>query len=220
MSKIAAFVVLEGGEGAGKTSLLGGLSSALRERHIDVLATREPGGTSEGMALRKLLLTADGMDWDPGAELLLMVAARIQHVKRVIQPALADGTVVVCDRFVGSTLAYQGAGRGLPRALIGELHDKLVGGLRPDLTVLLDVDPHLGLARSVRRLETTHHDEGKFETLKMAFHERVRTDFRRQAEEDGARTIVVDANLDYPFVLAEVIERTVAWLADRQARAS
>jgi dTMP kinase len=213
MSKFSAFIVLEGGEGAGKTSLLGGLSSALRERHFNVLATREPGGTSEGMALRKLLLAADGLDWDHGAELLLMTAARIQHVKRVIQPALADGTVVVCDRFVGSTLAYQGAGRGLPRALIEDLHDKLVGGLKPDLTVLLDVDPHLGLARSVRRLATAKNDEGKFETLKFAFHERVRADFLRQAAENADRTMVVDANGDYPFVQADVIEKVTAWLA-------
>jgi dTMP kinase len=215
MSAVSAFIVLEGGEGSGKTSLLGGLSNALRQLHFNVLATREPGGTSEGLALRKLLLSADGLDWEHGAELLLMVAARVQHVKRIIEPALANGTVVVCDRFVGSTLAYQGAGRGLPVALIEELHDKLVGGLRPDLTVLLDVEPHLGLARSVRRLETAQHDEGRFETLKTAFHERVRADFLRQADKNANRTVIVDANRDYPFVQAEVVARVTEWLASR-----
>ena len=106
----ACFIVLEGGEGAGKTTVLAGLAAALHEVGLNPLVTREPGGTPQGLALRALLLAEDGPEWDAGAELLLMMAARIQHVRRVIRPALEAGRVVLCDRFLGSTLAYQGAG--------------------------------------------------------------------------------------------------------------
>jgi dTMP kinase len=207
------FLVLEGGEGSGKTSLSAALCDALRVAGFDVLATREPGGTPEGTALRALLLAADGYDWDGGAELLLMTAARIQHVKRVIAPALAAGRAVVCDRFVGSTLAYQGAGRSLPQALIMELHARLVGGLRADLTVFLDIDPRVGLSRSVRRLGQAKDDEGRFEALDLAFHERVRAAFLAQAAADPARSIVVDAGRTLPEVEAEVIGAVRTWVA-------
>jgi dTMP kinase len=210
------FIVLEGGEGSGKTSICAALCAALRAEGHDVLATREPGGTPEGLALRALLLSGDGYDWDPGAELLLMVAARIQHVARVIAPALARGQMVVCDRFVGSTLAYQGAGRGLPVGLITDLHDRLVGGLQPDLTVFLDVDPRVGLARSVRRLGVAAEDEGRFEALDLAFHERVRAAFLAQAAAAPARSITVDAGRPIADVQAAVLAAVLTWLAGRR----
>jgi dTMP kinase len=200
------FIVLEGGEGSGKTTICAALCAALGG-----LATREPGGTPEGLALRGLLLAEDGYDWDAGAELLLMVAARIQHVKRVIAPALARGQWVVCDRYLGSTLAYQGAGRGLPVDLIADLHDRLVGGLRPDLTVFLDVDPRMGLARSLRRLGLAGEDEGRFEALDLAFHDRVRAAFLAQARADPARSIVIDASPAAAQVQAAVTQSVMAW---------
>jgi len=212
---VSFFLVLEGGEGSGKTTLSVALCAALKDAGLDVLATREPGGTPEGTALRSLLLAADGYDWDSGAELLLMTAARIQHVKRVIAPALAAGRAVLCDRFVGSTLAYQGAGRGLPEALILDLHARLVGGLRADLTVFLDIDPRVGLARSLRRLEQGGQDERRFESLDMAFHSRVRAAFLAQAAADPAASIVVDAGRTLAEVQAEVTGAVRQWVTER-----
>ena len=181
------FIVFEGGEGAGKTTAMAAVAVQLGDK---ALVTREPGGTPEGLALRALLLAGDAPDWDPTAELLLMVAARVQHVTRVIKPALAAGRVVLCDRFVGSTLAYQGAGRGLDDGFISELHRCAVG-LLPDLTVLLDVDPRLGLLRSGRRLAASGQDEGRFEGLDLAFHDRVRASFLSQAAD--SRSVIIDA---------------------------
>lgn len=209
------FLVFEGGEGSGKTSVSAALCQALLSAGLDVLVTREPGGTPEGTALRALLLAADGYDWDGGAELLLMTAARIQHVQRVIAPALAAGRAVVCDRFVGSTLAYQGAGRGLPGALIMDLHAQLVGGLRADLTVFLDIDPGVGLSRSVRRLGQAKDDEGRFEALDLAFHERVRAAFLAQAAADPGRSLVVDAARPLSAVQSDVVGQVQAWIDQR-----
>jgi dTMP kinase len=212
------FLVLEGGEGSGKTSACAALVDHLRSRGLDVLATREPGGTPEGLALRAMLLSDNGYAWDAGAEMLLMVAARIQHVKRVIAPALAAGRVVVCDRFVGSTLAYQGAGRGVPTALIADLHAHLVDDLQPDLTIFLDIDPRVGLARSVRRLSAAAEDEGRFEALDLAFHERVRGAFLEQARGCAGRSFVLDAGRDLPAVQDAVNATVLAWLGSREKK--
>ena len=202
------FIVFEGGEGAGKTTVMHAVAARLGNR---ALVTREPGGTPEGLALRALLLAGDAPDWDPTAELLLMVAARVQHVARVIRPALAAGRVVLCDRFVGSTLAYQGAGRGLDCAFIVDLHRQAVG-LWPDLTVLLDVDPRVGLLRSGRRLATSGQDEGRFEALDLAFHVRVRESFLSQAA--GTRSVVVDAAAPEGVVRAAVVGAVEAYLRE------
>ncbi len=206
------FIVFEGGDGAGKGSALAAAADALRTDGHDVLTTREPGGTPEGMALRALLLSETGHVWDQGAELLLMTAARVQHVKRVIRPAVADGQIVLCDRYVGSTLAYQGGGRGLPMALIRQLHHDFVGDDWPDLTILLDIPPDEGLRRSRRRLADTATDEGRFEGLALDFHERARASFLAQAEEAPDRFMVVDAAPPLADVQTGVVAGLRAWL--------
>ena len=211
--RAGCFVVLEGGEGSGKTGAMGVLAASLQGWGHDVLQTREPGGTPEGLALRGLLLAEDGPDWNPYAELLLLVAARVQHVRRVIEPALAAGRTVLCDRFVGSTLAYQGAGRGLDATLILDLHRRAVGDLWPDLTVVLDVDPRIGLSRSMRRLGETGADEARFEALDLAFHARVRAAFLAEAARN--RSVVVDAAGTLDEVQASLIE-AVRPLLDRR----
>ncbi len=172
-----------------------------------MLATSEPGGTPEGLQLRAMLLAASGAVWTQEAELLLMVAARVQHVRRVIIPALETGTMVVCDRFVGSTLAYQGGGRGLAEDLILDLHRRLVGDLWPDLTVLLDVDPSVGLARSRRRLAAACADEGRFEDLDIEFHRRVRASFLAQAARHAGRTVIIDAAQPIAAVQRQAIDQ-------------
>ena len=143
-------------------------------------------------------LAQAGWQWEPHAELLLMAAARVQHVRRVILPALAAGRIVLCDRFVGSSLAYQGGGRGIDPAFIRSLHKTTTGDLWPRLTILLDVDPAVGLQRSRNRLSAVA-DEGRFESLDLSFHQRVRACFRTLSEElpgwlliDAAQTQVIE----------------------------
>ena len=205
-------IAVEGGDGSGKGGVAARLAMRLQAAGHDVLRTLEPGGTPEGLHLRALLL-AEKQAWDARAELLLMTAARAQHVRRVIGPALAAGRAVVCDRFVGSTLAYQGAGRGLPADLILGLHRGFADDLWPDVTVLLDVDPAVGLQRSRRRLAADGRDEGRFEALDLGFHQRVRQSFLDQAAARPARSIVIDASQAAEAVQREAADRACAMLA-------
>jgi dTMP kinase len=213
MTARGRFIVLEGGDGAGKGSAIASLADCLRDDGCQVLTTREPGGTPEGLQLRALLLAEEGKVWDRGSELLLMTAARVQHVRRVIEPALVAGMVVLCDRFLGSSLAYQGGGRGIPPDLILDLHRRFVGDFWPDLTVLLDVDPAVGLQRSRQRLGDDGVDEGRFEALDQDFHERVRRSFLDQAARHPDRTVVIDAGQPIGLVQQAVIGQVRTRLA-------
>jgi len=174
-----AFIAVEGVDGSGKSGVVRRLVAGLQARGHDVVGTREPGGTPQGEALRGLLL---------------VTAARVQHVARVVLPAVAAGRVVVSDRYAGSTLAYQGAGRGMSEPLIRELHATMVDDLWPDLTLVLDVDPAVGLARSRKRLSDGGIDEGRFESLDLAFHQRIREAFLTQAAAAPDRHAVIDAS--------------------------
>ena len=154
--------------------------------------------------MRKLLL-GGSHHWTPGAELLLINAARAQHVEKVIRPALGQGKLVLCDRFVGSTLAYQGAGHGVAEERIRALHKLAAGDLWPELTIVLDVDPALALKRSRRRLSAAGSDEGRFEALDLAFHRRVRQSFLDQAARAPATQVVIDASRAQEVVEAEAL---------------
>jgi dTMP kinase len=207
------FIAFCGGEGAGKSTQIAALARHLESRGVPVLMTREPGGTPEGQHLRKLLLTETAGSWTPLAETLLMVADRAQHVERVIAPALDAGTHVVSDRFVLSTLSYQGAGRGVPTALIRDLHRQACGDLWPDLTVIFDIDPALGLKRSRRRLSRSGSDESRFEALDLAFHQRVRAGFLAEAKASGRPYAVIDASRPIDEIAAEIRSRVEATLS-------
>jgi dTMP kinase len=198
------FIAFCGGEGAGKSTQIAALARHLESRGVPMLATREPGGTPEGHHLRKLLLTETTGSWTPLAETLLMVADRAQHIERVIAPALAAGTHVISDRFVLSTLSYQGAGRGVPTALIRDLHRQSCGDLWPDLTVIFDIDPAIGLKRSKQRLSLSGSDEGRFEALDLAFHQRVRAGFLAEAKASGRPHAVIDATRPIDEIAAEI----------------
>jgi dTMP kinase len=181
------FVSFEGGEGSGKSTQLGRLAARLRARGIEPLLTREPGGTPLAEGIRGLLLDPARR---PGAmaEVLLMEAARADLVEQVIGPALAAGRVVLCDRYDDSTLAYQGAGRGLDAGLLEALNRAVTGGRKPDLTLLYDVPPEVGLARRER-------DEGATNRLDREppeFHVRVRARFLELAAAEPARWVVLD----------------------------
>jgi dTMP kinase len=209
------FLAIEGGEGAGKGTILQALAGRLAGAGFNVLQTREPGGTPEGLELRQLLLGDQGKIWDPWAELLLMTAARVQHVRRVIGPAVARGEIVISDRFVGSTIAYQGAGHGIPAAEIENLHRQAVGDIWPDLTIVLDIDPRLGLQRSMARLARQHLDEGRFEAMSLDFHDRIRESFLRQAAARPAAHAVVNAELPLAEVITAVSQIVLDWLRAR-----
>jgi dTMP kinase len=198
------FVSLDGVDGGGKTGAIAALNNALTAKGRTPLLTREPGGTEPGLALRKLLLSESSFDWTARAELLLMNAARAQHVERVIRPALACGQVVLCDRYVAASLAFQGAGRGLPQAEILDLHRIATGDLWPDLTIILDIDVRRGLARSRRRNAEAALDEGRFEALDLDFHERVRRSYLEQAAAWPERYAVIDADRSQDVVQRDV----------------
>lgn len=207
-----AFFAIEGGEGAGKGTALADIAARLRAKGFNVVTTREPGGTPEGQELRALLLGARGEVWDPWAELLLMTAARVQHVRNVIVPAVQRGSIVISDRFVGSTIAYQGAGRGMPSDEIERLHKVAVGDVWPDLTIVLDIDPRIGIDRSLARLNEQKLDEGRFETMDLAFHDRVRESFLKQASASPKSHAVIDAGQPIDAVSDAVTNAVFSWL--------
>ena len=195
------FVTFEGGEGTGKSTQIARLAARLRERGIDPVITREPGGTPLAEGIRTLLLDPDRA---PGAlaEALLMQAARADLVAQVIRPALAAGRAVLCDRYTDSTLAYQGAGRGLDAALLRDWNRAATGGLVPDLTLLFDLDPAAGLERRVGA-------EGRPNRLDLEpaeFHARVRAGYLELARAEPGRFVTLDAALDPEALEARVRE--------------
>lgn len=192
------FIVLEGGEGAGKSSNLDALQRLLEGRGLAVLRTREPGGTPLGEAVRGLLLDPGFAGMEAKTELLLMFAARAQHVAQVIRPALEAGVWVISDRFTSSSYAYQGGGRGLPWQAIAWLENFVQDELRPDLTLLLDTPVEVGLARMRGRGEP----EDRIEREGRPFFERVRAAFLAQAEAAPERFAVIDASLPLDEVQA------------------
>lgn len=181
-------IVLEGGEGAGKSTQIDTVERCLRASGRPVLRTREPGGSPLAEAIRALVLG----DWDEGieprTELLLIFAARAAHLHATILPALAAGTDVVCDRFVDASYAYQGAGRGLGAPAVAALEQLVLGDLRPDLVLLLDIDPAVGLQRARRRGQ-----DNRFEAEALVFQQRVRQAYLDRAAAAPQRYIVVDA---------------------------
>jgi dTMP kinase len=204
------FISLEGAEGVGKSTHLQFVCAEIRARGLKALETREPGGTPEADEIRATLLKVRGAAFDPMAELLLMFAARALHVDNVIRPALAAGTWVVCDRFTDASFAYQGGGRGIPKARIAVLERMVLHGLKPDLTLLLDAKVAVGMARARER-----GNLDRFEREQDAFFERVRRVYRARARSEPRRIAVVDAAQDIPSVqrdLAAILdERLERW---------
>jgi dTMP kinase len=206
------FITLEGGEGSGKSTVAAELARRIQAEAREVTLTEEPGGTDLGQQFWTYLRSS-AEPLTPLAELLLFEAARAQHVERVIKPALEDGRIVVCDRFADSTLAYQGNGRGLPHDLIELLNGTATGGLKPDLTLLLDVPVDVGLQRA-RALETGERASKQRDSIGSeahAFHERVREGFLSIAKSDPARVAVIDAQPP----LDVVIKASWAWVSGK-----
>lgn len=197
------FISLEGGEGAGKSTLLAGLQKHLIEQGVSLVQTREPGGTPLGEAVRAIVLDAARRDMSAEAELLLMFASRAQLVRECIEPALAAGKWVLCDRFTDASYAYQGGGRGVPVERIALLEQWATEGLTPDLTLLLDLPVATGRARAAGRGEAD-----RIENEADAFFERVRATYRARVAEQPGRFRVIDASLTQSQVLDAAIDAT------------
>lgn len=194
------FITFEGGEGAGKSTQVALLVERLRGRGLDVVRTREPGGSEGAEEIRAIALNGDAGRWSPMTETMLMFAARSDHLDKTIRPALAEGHWVVCDRFADSSRAYQGAGGGTPGEFIESLDAAVVGETQPDLTLIFDLPVEVGLERAFGRglFET------RFESKGVAFHERLRARFLQIAEEKSERCVVIDAVGDIETIEARV----------------
>jgi len=187
------FITFEGGEGTGKSTQVAILAEYLRQQGHRVLTTREPGGTKSAEAIRKLLVTGETGSLSSTAEALLNYAARDDHLRRVIRPALARGDIVLCDRFMDSTRAYQVYAGDCPATLVDALEREVVDGTRPDLTLVFDLPVETGLSRAAARGDGKDQDEDRFERFGRDFHDRLRQAWRRIAREDPQRCKLVDA---------------------------
>jgi len=192
------FITIEGGEGTGKSTLIRGLVETLTAKGRDVIQTREPGGSLGAEDIRSLLVTGDADRWDAMTELLLVNAARRDHVERVIRPAIARGSTVLCDRYVDSTRCYQGM-RGVPRALIDSLHEGAIG-LNPSVTLILDIPPEKGLARAADR-----GGDARFESMGLDYHTSLRKAFLAIAKSEPERCTVIDAMQSKEDVLTSAL---------------
>lgn len=202
------FITLEGGEGSGKTTLLHQLVSFLTGLGYEVITTREPGGTPLGEAIRDLVLHHHAaMSIDPEAELLLFLAARAQHIKEKILPALQAGKIIICDRFNDSTIAYQGGARGLGVEHVQKLCQLVCGPITPELTLFLDVSPEIGLSRS-KRVSKEHAASGqldRIESEELSFHKRIREAFEHLAKKEPLRIYTINANKPQDQVCREAV---------------
>jgi dTMP kinase len=193
------FITFEGGEGTGKTTQLARLAAALEKKGVDVLCTREPGGSPEAEAIRHELVSGDVGKWSPLAEALLMNAARDSHLRKTIRPALAAGRTVLCDRFMDSTRAYQGAAGGVDMKLIVALEKFVVGATLPNLTLIFDLDPAVGLARAKA-------SEDRFEKKGAEFHSRLNAAYREIARAEPSRCRLIDASAPPDAVFAAILK--------------
>lgn len=203
------FITFEGGEGAGKTTLINRLAGTLQNRGYAVVKTREPGGSKLSETIRNLLLNHDAeIKISTMAELLLFLAARAQHLEEVIKPALKSGTMVLCDRFNDSTVAYQGYARGLGMAEVETLCKLVCQDVMPDMTLFLDIDPEVGLDRSrfsAKENAASGHVD-RIESEKMSFHDRVRQGFLQIAKQNPGRFHTLDASLPADTVFEEAVK--------------
>jgi len=204
--KQGRFVSFEGIEGCGKTTQIALLSEALSRRDISHSVTREPGGTAVGEGIRRILLHSETIHLTAAAELLLFYASRSQNILEKIEPSLARGEVVICDRFYHASMAYQGYGRGIPIEFIEKLTDLVCGERRPEITILLDIEPEVGLARARSRNSKRSEDEGRFEMEEIPFYTRIRNGYLELAARESNRIQIVAANRSIDAIHKEILE--------------
>ena len=195
------FITIEGPDGGGKTTQMNMLVPVLEERGLDIVRTREPGGTDIGDQIRSVIMDMNNKSMDPRAEILLFCASRAQLVSELIRPSLAAGKILLCDRYADSTMAYQGYGHGLDRVALKNLLDFATGGLKPDLTLLLDISAEAGLRRRI-----TNHDEwNRMDDYALQFHERVRKGYLEMAAAEPDRFAVINADRSKEEIHEEIV---------------
>jgi dTMP kinase len=204
--KHGRFVSFEGIEGCGKTTQIALLSEALTRRAISHSVTREPGGTAVGEGIRRILLHSETIHLTAAAELLLFYASRSQNILEKIEPSLARGEVVICDRFYHASMAYQGYGRGIPIEFIEKLTELVCGERRPEITILLDIEPEIGLARARSRNSKRSEDEGRFEMEEIPFYTKIRNGYLELASRESNRIQIVAANRSIDAIHKEILE--------------
>lgn len=220
MTERGRFITFEGGEGVGKSTQLTRLAEHLRARGFEVVTTREPGGTPKAEALRQVLLSGRIAPLGPLAEASLFAAARLDHVERLIRPALLRGAFVLCDRFTDSTRAYQGARGGVDAQKLSLLEKAAVGDLRPDLTLILDLACEAGLARAAARRQAAGLRADRFEAEDDGFHEGLRRAFLDIAEQEPERCCVIDAGQPVDEVARLIRQIVDARVLEPQAAAA
>ncbi|MFO1518120.1 MAG: dTMP kinase [bacterium] len=202
---MSLFITFEGMEGCGKTTQIKLLQETLTQEGRDVLLTREPGGTATGQLIRKILLDRKNENMASLCELFLYAADRAQHIDEIIKPALNAGKIVLCDRFVDATTAYQEGGRELPEKLVSSINGLASAGLKPDLTFLIDCSVEVGLTRARQRAQREHDMEDRFERLEVLFHERVRKRYLKIAQDEKERFRIIDGSGDRVSIHQEIL---------------
>ena len=206
-SKKGLFISFEGGEGVGKSTQIELLKTSLTKQNINVLSTREPGGTKEGELIRKFLVSGEISSWDSYSESLLFNALRREHINKIINPSLFKGDIVLCDRFIDSTIVYQGVGGGINQTLLLSLHKNFCYDLYPDITFLLSLDPKVGIERTLSRNNKT---ENRFENMGLSYHQKIQDGFKALSDKNNKRFFEINAELSIEKISNQIYDHVIS----------
>ena len=206
-SKKGLFISFEGGEGVGKSTQIELLKTSLTKKNINVLSTREPGGTKEGELIRKFLVSGEISSWDSYSESLLFNALRREHINKIINPSLFKGDIVLCDRFIDSTIVYQGVGGGINQTLLLSLHKNFCYDLYPDITFFLSLDPKIGIDRTLSRNNKT---ENRFENMGLSYHQKIQDGFKALSDKNNKRFFEINAELSIKKISNQIYDHVIS----------
>ena len=206
-SKKGLFISFEGGEGVGKSTQIELLKTSLTKKNLNVLSTREPGGTKEGELIRKFLVSGEISSWDSYSESLLFNALRREHINKIINPSLFKGDIVLCDRFIDSTIVYQGVGGGINQTLLLSLHKDFCYDLYPDITFFLSLDPKVGIDRTLSRNNKT---ENRFENMGLSYHQKIQDGFKALSDKNNKRFFEINAELSVEKISNQIYDHVIS----------
>ena len=206
-SKKGLFISFEGGEGVGKSTQIELLKTSLTKKNINVLSTREPGGTKEGELIRKFLVSGEISSWDSYSESLLFNALRREHINKIINPSLFKGDIVLCDRFIDSTIVYQGVGGGINQTVLLSLHKNFCYDLYPDITFFLSLDPKVGIDRTLSRNNKT---ENRFENMGLSYHQKIQDGFKALSDKNNKRFFEINAELSVEKISNQIYDHVIS----------
>ena len=206
-SKKGLFISFEGGEGVGKSTQIELLKTSLTKKNLNVLSTREPGGTKEGELIRKFLVSGEISSWDSYSESLLFNALRREHINKIINPSLFKGDIVLCDRFIDSTIVYQGVGGGINQTLLLSLHKNFCYDLYPDITFFLSLDPKVGIDRTLCRNNKT---ENRFENMGLSYHQKIQDGFKALSDKNNKRFFEINAELSIEKISNQIYDHVIS----------